>query len=89
MLRIWLLAVLAAALFAVVSGHDVLHRAGLVGHCTSAPRPGGAAGAWRACKKGLLDGRPNLAHQSCQPRGQIGKVEYWRCPARAGAHRVH
>jgi hypothetical protein len=82
MLRIWLMAMLAAAMFAVVRDHDVLHRAGLTGRCTTAPRPAGTTGHWRACEKGVLDGRPDLSRQSCTRRGQNGSVEFWRCPAR-------
>jgi hypothetical protein len=81
MVRIWLMAMLAAAVLVAVRDHDVLHRAGLVGYCTSAPRPAGTSGVWRACEKGVLDGRPDLTRQSCQPRGQNGPVQYWRCPA--------
>jgi hypothetical protein len=85
MVRIWLLAVLAAAVIVAVRDHDVLHRAGLVGYCTSAPRPAGTTGDWRACEKGVLDGRPDLTRQSCRLRGQNGSVEYWRCPAPVGS----
>jgi hypothetical protein len=81
MLRIWLMAMLAAAMFAVVRDHDVLHRAGLTGHCTPAPRPACTTGQWRACEKGVLDGRPDLS-DACTRRGQTGSAEYWRCPAR-------
>ena len=81
MVRIWLMAILAAAVLVAVRDHDVLHRAGLTGYCTSSPRPAGTSGVWRACEKGVLDGRPDLSRQSCQPRGQSGSVEYWRCPA--------
>jgi hypothetical protein len=82
MLRIWLMAMLAAALIVVVHDHDVLHRAGLIGYCTSSPRPAGTTGEWRACERGVLDGRPNLSRQSCRLRAQNGSVEYWSCPAR-------
>jgi hypothetical protein len=82
MLRIWLMAMLAAALIVVVHDHDVLRRAGLIGYCTSSPRPAGTTGEWRACEKGVLDGRPNLSRQSCRLRAQNGSVEYWSCPAR-------
>ena len=81
MLRVWLMAMLAAAMLVAVRDHDVLHRAGLIGYCTSSPRPAGTTGSWHACEKGVLDGRPDLSRQSCQPRGQNGSVEYWRCPA--------
>lgn len=89
MVRIWLIAMLAAVLLVAVRDHHVLHRAGLIGYCTSSPRPAGTSGAWRACEKGVLDGRPNLARQSCTPRGQHGNVQYWRCPARVDASPVH
>ena len=85
MLRIWLMAMLAAAMFGVVRHTDVLHRAGLTGYCTPAPRPVGTTGQWRTCEKGVLDGRPNLSRQQCSRRGQRGSVEYWRCPARVGS----
>ena len=82
MLRIWLLAMCAAATLIVARDHQVLHRAGLVGYCTSSARPAGTTGVWRACQKGTLDGRPNLSRQSCSRRGLNGDVEYWSCPAR-------
>ena len=81
MVRIWLLAMLAAAVLVAVRDHGVLHRAGLTGYCTSSPRPAGTSGVWRACEKGVLDGRPDLSRQSCRRRGQNGSVEYRRCPA--------
>jgi len=89
MIRIWLMAMLAAAVLVAVRDHDVLHRAGLTGYCTSSLRPAGTSGVWRACEKGVLDGRPNLSKQSCQRRGQNGSVEYWRCPARLEASSAH
>jgi hypothetical protein len=82
MLRIWLMAMLAAAVLVTVRDHDVLHRAGLIGHCTTTTAPPGAKGAWRACEKGRLDGRPDLAHQSCRRQGKSGSVEFWRCPVK-------
>jgi hypothetical protein len=82
MLRIWLMAMFAAATLVVVKDHDVLHRAGLVGYCTSSPRPAGTSGSWRACEKGVIDGRPDLSHSACKRRGQTGSVEYWSCPAK-------
>jgi hypothetical protein len=88
MLRIWLMAMLAAALIVGVHDHDVLHRAGLIGYCTSSPRPEGATGDWRACEKGVLDGRPNLSRHSCHLRAQSGSVQYWSCPVRVEASPV-
>ena len=82
MLRIWLMAMFAAAMLVVVNDHDVLQRAGLIGYCTSSPRPAGTTGSWRACEKGVLDGRPDLSRNSCQRRGLNGSVEYWSCPGK-------
>jgi hypothetical protein len=82
MLRIWLMAMCAAATLMVARDLQVFHRAGLVGYCTTSPRPAGTTGSWRACQKGTLDGRPDLSRQSCTRRGLDGKVEYWSCPAR-------
>jgi hypothetical protein len=80
MLRIWLMAMLAATVLVTVKDHDVLHRAGLFGHCTTTSAPPGAKGAWRACEKGAIDGRPDLTKKSCSREGQSGSVEYWSCP---------
>jgi hypothetical protein len=88
MLRIWLMAMLAAAAFAVVNDRDVLHRAGLLGYCTSSPKPAGTTGVWRACERGVIDGRPDLSRLSCRPRGATGKIELWRCPARVESART-
>jgi hypothetical protein len=80
MLRIWLMAMLAAAVLGTVKDHDVLHRTGLIGYCTTTTAPQGAKGTWRACEKGAIDGRPDLSRNSCTRRGQSGKVEFWSCP---------
>src|SRR4051794_41558970 len=82
MLRIWLMAMCAAATLTVARDHQVLHRAGLVGYCTSAPKPAGTNGDWRAYQKGTLDGQPHLSRQACTRRGPGGKGEYRSCPTR-------
>jgi hypothetical protein len=88
MLRIWLMTMIAAAMFVGARDHDVLHRAGLLGYCSSSPTPPGANGHWRACEKGVLDGRPDLSRHSCSRRGLTAKVEYWSCPAALRSHAV-
>ena len=88
MVRVWLMAMLAAVMLVAVRDHDVLHRAGLIGYCTSSPRPAGTTGDWRACRKGVLGGRPDLSRQSCTQRGQNGGVQFWRCPTRVEASPV-
>ncbi len=89
MLRIWLLAMLAAAVLVTVKDHDLLRRTGLLGYCTTAHAPPGAKGAWRACEKGVVDGRPDLSRQSCRREGRSGRREYWSCPERVTASPVH
>jgi hypothetical protein len=85
MLRIWLIAMLAAAVLLTVKDQDVLHRAGLLGYCTTTTAPLGVKGSWRACEKGKLDGRPDLSRQSCRRQGMSGTVEFWSCPAKIDA----
>jgi hypothetical protein len=84
-LRIWLMAMLAAAVLFTVKDQDLMHRAGLIGYCTATTPPPGGKGAWRVCEKGKLDGRPDLSRQSCVRRGHSGRVEFWSCPAKVDA----
>jgi hypothetical protein len=73
MLRIWLMAMLAAAMFGVVRHTDVLHRAGLTGYCTTAPHPAGTTGHWRVCEKGVLNGRPDLSASGARGAARTGR----------------
>ena len=34
-----------------------------------------------ACRKGTLEGRPDLSRRSCTAAGLSGPYQYWRCPA--------
>ena len=85
MLRLWLMAMLAAAVLFTVKNQDLMHRAGLIGYCTTTTPPPGGKGAWRVCEKGKLDGRPDLSRQSCVRRGHSGRVDFWSCPAKIDA----
>jgi hypothetical protein len=82
MLRIWLMAMLAAAVLFTVKHQHVLHRAGLIGYCATKTALPGVRGSWRACEKGKIDGRPDLSRQSCRRQGHSHSVEYWSCPAK-------
>lgn len=82
MIRIWLIAMLAAAVLVVVRNTDTLHATGLLSSCSTMQAPAGAHGTWRTCRKGLLNGRPDLAGSSCRSEGSAGSHEFWRCPAR-------
>ena len=82
MLRLWLIAMLAAGTLAVVRDHDLMHRTGLLGHCAVTHSPTGAKGSWQACDKGILNGRPDLTSHACRSVVRTGSIEYWRCPRR-------
>jgi hypothetical protein len=82
MIRIWLIAMLAAALLVVARNTDLLHATGLLHSCSTVPAPAGRHGSWRWCRAGLLDGRPNLSGEACHSEGRTGSREYWQCPAR-------
>jgi len=82
MIRIWLIAMLAAALLMVARSTDLLHATGLLHSCSTIPAPAGRHGHWHSCRKGLLDGRADLSNQACHSEGRTGSREYWRCPAR-------
>ena len=88
MLRLWLIAMLAAGTLVVARGHDVMHRTGLLGHCAVTHAPSGAKGSWQACDKGVLDGRPDLSSHSCRSVVRTGSIEYWRCPGRTARSSV-
>ena len=78
MLRIWLMAMLAAAVLGTVRDHDLLHRTGLIGYARPRPLPTAKRHLARV-REGRDRRRPNLTGNSCSRRGQSGKVEYWSC----------
>jgi hypothetical protein len=87
MIRIWLIAMLAAALLMVFRSTDLMHATGLLGSCSATQPPVGAHGAWRVCRKGLLGGRPDPTGESCRSEGRSGSREYWRCPSASSSSR--
>jgi len=53
---------------------------GLTGSCLVAQQ--GADGSQLvACRKGTLEGRPDLSRRSCTAAGLSGTYQYWRCPS--------
>jgi hypothetical protein len=82
MIRIWLIAMLAAALLVVARNTALLHATGLLSSCSTVSAPPGRHGSWRSCRKGLLDGRADLSKDACRSEGRMGSRDYWRCPAR-------
>jgi hypothetical protein len=88
LLRIVLVgAVLVAAMVAIKDGR-ILRDAGLTGSCSSVVAPPGQHTFWQACKKGRLEGRPDLSRQGCTAVTIRNAVEWWRCPASIGSNRA-
>ena len=85
MSRIVLAALLIVAVMVAIKNGRILRDAGLTGSCSSIARPVGQTGTWKACKRGRLEGRPDLSRQGCTAQGVAGKLEYWRCPAQLGS----
>ena len=85
--RMFLAATLVVAVMLAVKDGRLLRDAGLTGSCSSVAAPGATHTFWQACKKGRLDGRPDLSRQSCKAVAIKGGVEWWRCPAGIGTSR--
>ena len=80
-------ALIAAAMVAVKDGR-LLRQSGLTGSCRSVVTRGGEVVFWEACRKGKLDGRPNLTRQGCKAVTIRNGLEWWHCPAALGASRA-
>jgi hypothetical protein len=72
-------ALVAGAMYAVKDG-SLLRRAGLVGGC-SAVAAQESDQTMQRCRKGRLDGYPNLEKKACQSMYFSGGYQYWRCLA--------
>jgi hypothetical protein len=72
-------ALVAGAMYAVKDG-SVLRRAGLIGSCSAVAAQGSDQTVQR-CRKGRLEGYPNLEKKACQSMYFSGGYEYWRCLA--------
>jgi hypothetical protein len=88
LLRIVLMGALIAAAMVAVKDGRLLRDAGLTGSCRSVVTRSGEYVFWQACKKGKLDGRPNLSRQGCKPVAVKNGLEWWHCPAALGASRA-
>ena len=83
--RMFLAATLVVAVMLAVKDGRILRDAGLKASCTNVPAPAGERGFWAACKKGRLDGRPDLSRQGCKAVTIRAKVEWWHCDAALGS----
>lgn len=81
MLRVMLMvAVILGVMFAIKDGR-LLRDAGLIGSCSPITSVAGEQVFWQACKKGRLDGRPDLSAHGCRAVAIRDGVEWWSCPA--------
>jgi hypothetical protein len=78
LLKILLVGTLIAGCMAVVKDGRVLRNVGILSSCTPVAASGSDQTLQR-CRKGRLDGYPNLTGQSCQAVDFVGGDEYWRC----------
>jgi hypothetical protein len=74
-------AVLIFALMLVIKDGRASRNLGLTGSCQAVAAPHGVDGIWEACKRGRLEGAPDLSRQGCKSVSFLGKRELWRCPA--------
>ena len=81
MIRAAVIIGLILASMVVIKDGRALEHIGVLSSCSGVAAPRGDDGFWAACRAGTLEGRPNLKRNACDPRGVVGDVEYWRCPA--------
>jgi hypothetical protein len=80
LLKILLVGALVAGGMAVLKDGNLLRRAGLVGSCAAVSAPASDQTLQR-CRKGRLDGYPDLQKKSCESIYFRGGYQYWRCAA--------
>ena len=86
LLKILLIGVLVAGAMAAVKDGRVLRSAGLLSSCTAVADQAGDQ--MQRCRKGKLDGYPDLSNKACQATAVRGGYEYWRCVAPIVASRA-
>ena len=70
------------ALMVVAQDQRWGERAGVTGSCVATRPPNNEpAGAWYACKQGVLTGFPSLEGNACQEVGIVMHREVWKCAA--------
>ena len=70
-----------AGMLAVKDGRVFAH-AGLTARCSEVAARSGQDNIMQACKRGRLEGYPDLSGKSCVSIGTKRSIEYWRCPTR-------
>jgi hypothetical protein len=74
------IAVLALALMIAVKDHRVLRAVGLIGGC-NAVETMGDGGQLQECRRGKLEGWPDLSNRGCTYVHDAVSVQFWSCPA--------
>jgi len=69
-----------AGMLAIKDGRILAHT-GLTATCSAASAPSNEENVVQACKRGRLEGYPDLTTKSCVSIGIKRRVQYWRCPA--------
>jgi hypothetical protein len=80
LLKILLVGAVIVGGMAAVKDGRLLARAGLTSSCEQVQVQSPDSSVQR-CKKGRLDGYPDLTNKSCKRTGTIDGREYWTCPA--------
>jgi hypothetical protein len=80
LLKILLVGALTAAVMAAAKDGRLLRHVGLLSSCTPVAASGPDQTLQR-CRKGRLDGYPDLSNKSCEAIDFVGADEYWRCLA--------
>jgi hypothetical protein len=86
--RVILLGALVLGAMIAIKDGRLLRDAGLIGSCSQYPSVSGDQVFWQACRKGRLDGRPDLSVHGCRPVTIRNGVEWWSCPASLSSGRA-
>jgi hypothetical protein len=81
-IKILLAASLVLAGMLAVKDGRVFARVGLTASCSEIRARGGHDNVVQACKRGRLEGYPDLSNRACVSIGTKKSFEYWRCPER-------
>ena len=78
--KILLAGALVVAMMVVVKDGRVLSHARLLSSCVQVAEGGEQDPALQVCRKGRLDGYPDLRNKSCVPLATVAGRQTWRCP---------
>jgi hypothetical protein len=80
-IKILLVGSLVFAGMLIIKDGRILARAGLTASCSEVSTRSGQDNVVQACKRGRLEGYPNLTQKSCVSIRIRQGVQYWTCPA--------